>query len=138
MGKRLYDIKRIVNNAQILSIPEAYECFIYECDDPDGFHEIEAELVDFAKLLPDGIGILDLPHVFSDNKRTRVFGKATCASANGHMILQKEDQNSILFDDEEKALTMGFRPCGKCMPEAYAEWKEKRQRDDKNKKNKDD
>ena len=122
-----YDIERIIHNAEILSIPEAYECFIYECDDPDGFHEIEAELCEFASILPEGINILDLPNVLSGNKQTKVFGKGSCSSTNGHLIVNKDDSKRILFENEKAALSSGFRPCAKCLPEVYKEWKKRKE-----------
>ena len=125
--KKHYDIERIIYNAEILSMPGAYECFIYECDDPDGFNEIESELIEFESMLPDGIGILDLPNVLSGNRRTKVFGKASCSSTGGHLILRKEDCDRVLFDNEAIALSAGFRPCAKCLPESYIEWKKRKE-----------
>ena len=123
--RKHFDIERIIKNTQILSIPEVYECFLYECEDPDGFQEIESEIEEFAELLPDGISILDLPNKFSGNKRTKVFGKASCSATNGHLILNKNAKDRQIFDNADEAEALGFRPCAKCMNEAYIKWKQK-------------
>ena len=119
--KRRFDFDRIIRNVQTLSIPEVYECFLYECEDPDGFYEIENEIEELADLLPKGIGILDLPNTFSGNKRTKVFGIASCSASNGHQILEPD---GLIFDNVDEAISLGFRPCARCMPTEYAKWKQ--------------
>ena len=118
-----YDIERIVQNAQLLSIPEIYENFLYECEDPDGFHEVEEEINEFVDLLPEGISILDLPKTICGNKRTKVYGKATCSSTNGHSILNSTLTGCMLFKSVDEATGLGYRPCARCFPKEYAEWK---------------
>ena len=127
MKTKHYNIMRIIQNVEILNMPEAYDCFFYDCDDYDGFCEIEAEICEFAAMLPDGIEILDLPNILSGNKRTKVFGKASCSSTDGHLILRKEDCDRVLFDNETIALSAGFRPCAKCLQESYIEWKKRKE-----------
>ena len=34
-----------------------------------------------------------------------------------------EPKHRVFFADEETAIAAGFRPCGACMRERYAEWK---------------
>lgn len=123
MDKKHYDIGRIVRNAETLSDPQMYECFIYDCEDPKGFADVESEIEEIENLLPEGIGILDLPKLFSGNKHTKIFGKATCSSTIGHQILLGNNTNRVLFHSENEALKSGFRPCAKCMPEQYEKWK---------------
>ncbi len=121
--KKHYDIERIVQNAELLSVPEIYESFLYECEDPDGFHEVEEEIDEFAGLLPEGLSILDLPKTICGNKRTKIFGKATCSATNGHLVLNSTLSDSMVFESKEEAISLGYRPCARCMPKDYAKWR---------------
>lgn len=123
VDKKHFDFERIIKNAQTLLIPEVYECFLYDCEDPDGFHEIEDEIEELAELLPQGIDILDLPNIYSGNRRTKVFGKASCSATNGHLILEQDGTGRQLFENAVEAIALSFRPCARCMPVEYAKWK---------------
>ena len=35
--------------------------------------------------------------------------------------------NRVFFADETTAIAAGFRPCGTCLPEKYAAWKQSRE-----------
>lgn len=125
-GIKHYDIERIVRNAETLSNPQIYECFLYECEDPDGFAEIEDEITELANLLPNGLSVLDLPNMICGNSKTKVYGKATCAATNGHLVLNRNNPNSVAFDNTDVAKAAGYRPCAKCMKEDYLRWKKER------------
>lgn len=34
-------------------------------------------------------------------------------------------ENRVFFGNEKEALSLGYRPCGQCMPDKYKEWKPK-------------
>ncbi len=123
--RKHFDIASIIKNTQVLSIPEVFDCFLYECEEPDKFQIVLDEIEEFSALLPNGIGILDLPNVYSGNKRTKIYGKASCSATEGHLILKKDEKDRKLFDNPDEAESLGFRPCSKCMPEAYSKWKQK-------------
>jgi hypothetical protein len=122
-NKKHFDIERIVHNAELLSIPEIYDNFLYECEDPDGFHEVEEEIDELGGLLPEDISILDLPKIICGNKRTRVYGKAICSATNGHSIINSSLPVCVVFQSEDEAIRLGYRPCAKCMQQEYAKWK---------------
>ena len=52
------------------------------------------------------------------NGREKIYGLLSCKS--GKRMLPK---NRVFFADEAQALERGFRPCAKCMPEAYKKWR---------------
>jgi methylphosphotriester-DNA--protein-cysteine methyltransferase len=65
------------------------------------------------------------PGLYGGNKKLKIYGKLDCPSAlrwikEGHYI-----QNRVFFATEEDAIAAGYRPCGVCLPEKYAEWKAK-------------
>jgi len=37
-------------------------------------------------------------------------------------------KNRVFFADEVTAVAAGFRPCGACLPEKYAVWKQAREK----------
>lgn len=121
--RKHYDIGRIVQNAVLLSDPQIYENFLYETDDPEGFEQIEGEIEELSEMLPEGIGVLDLPEMICGNMKTKVYGKATCSSTNGHLILNNKTMNRVIFHSEAEAIAAGYRPCAICFPEAYDKWK---------------
>ncbi len=64
-----------------------------------------------------------IPGTLGGNKRLKIYGRLDCPSANmwlakGHYVLQR-----VFFADEETAILAGYRPCAKCMPKEYQEWK---------------
>lgn len=125
-NKKHFDIDRIVRNAEMLSIPEIYENFLYECEDPDGFHEVEEEIEEVVGLLPENTSILDLPKIICGNRKTKVYGKATCSATNGHSMLNGALPDCIVFQSKNEAARSGYRPCAKCMQEEYLKWKASR------------
>jgi hypothetical protein len=63
------------------------------------------------------------PGTVGGHRRTRIYGTLDCPGARlwisrGHSVKQR-----VFFADEETALAAGYRPCARCLPEAYAIWK---------------
>jgi methylphosphotriester-DNA--protein-cysteine methyltransferase len=57
------------------------------------------------------------------HRKTRIYGRLDCPSAlraiaNGGYVTHR-----VFFADEAAAIAAGFRPCARCMPERYKEWK---------------
>ncbi|HEY0050869.1 MAG TPA: Ada metal-binding domain-containing protein [Pyrinomonadaceae bacterium] len=53
----------------------------------------------------------------------KIYGTLDCAGAKmwiakGHYVKQR-----VFFADEETAIAAGFRPCARCLPEKYRQWK---------------
>lgn len=63
------------------------------------------------------------PGTVGGHRRTKVYGRLDCAGAlrwiaRGHYVSHR-----VFFADEATAITAGYRPCARCMPERYREWK---------------
>lgn len=58
-------------------------------------------------------------------RRQKIYGRLDCKSANRAIAKGGYVQHRVFFKDEEAAIKAGYRPCAKCMPEKYAEWKGK-------------
>ncbi len=63
------------------------------------------------------------PGTLGGHRRTRVYGRLDCPGAlrwiaRGHYVAHR-----VFFADEETAIAAGYRPCARCLPERYREWK---------------
>jgi methylphosphotriester-DNA--protein-cysteine methyltransferase len=54
-------------------------------------------------------------------KKARIYGLLSCSSGKRMKV-----ENRVFFKDEEEALANGYRPCGHCMKNKYAEWKKEK------------
>jgi len=55
--------------------------------------------------------------------QTLVYGTMDCPVALSLLRRGFEPKHRVFFADEATAIAAGFRPCGACMRERYAEWK---------------
>ena len=73
---------------------------------------------------PDGEEVLSpTPGTLGGHRRNRIYGRLDCAGAarwiaKGHYVRQR-----VFFADEATAVAAGYRPCARCLPEAYRAWK---------------
>lgn len=65
------------------------------------------------------------PGLLGGYRRQKIYGVLDCKSANRMIAKGKYVKHRVFFKDEETAIKTGYRPCAKCMPEKYAEWKAK-------------
>jgi hypothetical protein len=77
------------------------------------------------KLLgPSGPYLSTTPGVLGGHRRQRVYGRLDCSSAlraitaGGPYPLLR-----VFFASEAEAIACGYRPCARCLPEAYRVWK---------------
>jgi methylphosphotriester-DNA--protein-cysteine methyltransferase len=59
------------------------------------------------------------------HRATRIYGRLDCPSAlraieRGGYVTQR-----VFFADEAEAIAAGYRPCARCLPDRYREWKER-------------
>ena len=59
-------------------------------------------------------------------RRRRIYGRLDCPAAlralqHGHYAPYR-----VFFADEPTAVAAGYRPCARCLPEAYQRWKSTR------------
>jgi methylphosphotriester-DNA--protein-cysteine methyltransferase len=75
---------------------------------------------------PDGREVLtETPGTLGGHRRNKIYGRLDCAGAlrwieKGHYVKQR-----VFFADEATAVSAGYRPCARCMPAEYAEWKKR-------------
>ena len=64
------------------------------------------------------------PGTLGGNRRLKIYGRLDCPSAlrwieKGHYV-----ENRVFFENEEIAISAGYRPCAVCMKKEYKIWKE--------------
>lgn len=64
-----------------------------------------------------------IPGNIGGHKKLKIYGRLDCPSATRHITDGKYVQHRVFFVDEKTAISAGYRPCAKCMPEAYHKWK---------------
>jgi len=62
--------------------------------------------------------------VLGGNRQLHIYGRLDCSSAlrwikRGHYVAYR-----VFFASELAALAAGYRPCARCLPVEYAQWKE--------------
>jgi methylphosphotriester-DNA--protein-cysteine methyltransferase len=57
------------------------------------------------------------------NRSTRIYGRLDCPGALRLIAKGGYVKNRVFFLDEPTAIAAGYRPCARCMPEQYAQWK---------------
>ncbi len=77
----------------------------------------------YRLLGPNGPYESEHPGSLGGHRKLRIFGRLDCPSAlraiaRGHYVAHR-----VFFSDEKTARATGYRPCAKCLPDAYREWK---------------
>lgn len=65
----------------------------------------------------------DTPGQLGGHAKLKIYGLLDCKSANRYIQQGQYVKNRVFFADEQTAIDAGYRPCAKCMPEAYKKWK---------------
>ena len=65
----------------------------------------------------------ETPGTFGGHRKLKIYGRLDCPSALRYIAKGQYVQYRVFFADEETAIAAGYRPCAKCMPEAYKKWK---------------
>ena len=63
------------------------------------------------------------PGTLGGHRRSKVYGRLDCAGALRWIAKGKYVRHRVFFADEATAVAAGYRPCARCMPERYREWK---------------
>ena len=53
----------------------------------------------------------------------KIYGRLDCASALRNIAKGNYVKERVFFADEATAIAAGYRPCARCMPGKYAQWK---------------
>jgi methylphosphotriester-DNA--protein-cysteine methyltransferase len=62
------------------------------------------------------------------HRGTRIYGRLDCPAALRAIARGGYVRYRVFFADEATAIAAGYRPCARCMPEAYHLWKRARAR----------
>ena len=57
------------------------------------------------------------------HKRLKIYGRLDCPSALRYIEKGQYVKQRVFFKDKETAIKAGYRPCAKCLPDTYKEWK---------------
>ena len=57
------------------------------------------------------------------HRTTRIYGRLDCPSALRAIANGGYVANRVFFADEAAAVAAGYRPCARCLPERYRDWK---------------
>ncbi len=64
------------------------------------------------------------PGTIGGHRRSRIFGRLDCPSALRAIASGGPyARHRVFFADETDAISAGFRPCARCLPQAYRAWK---------------
>jgi methylphosphotriester-DNA--protein-cysteine methyltransferase len=65
----------------------------------------------------------DSPGTFGGHRRTRIYGRLDCPSAQRAIARGGYLTQRVFFADEKSALAAGYRPCARCLPDRYRDWR---------------
>jgi hypothetical protein len=65
----------------------------------------------------------DAPGTLGGHRRNKTYGRLDCSGAAGWIAKGHYVEQRMFFADEATAVAAGYRPCARCLPEAYAAWK---------------
>lgn len=66
-----------------------------------------------------------VPGTVGGHRRSRIYGRLDCPTAVRRIADGGYVRHRVFFADEASALAAGYRPCHDCLPEKYAQWKER-------------
>lgn len=65
------------------------------------------------------------PGTLGGHKASRIYGRLNCPSARRAIANGGYIRHRVFFADEASAIAAGYRPCARCLPDAYRQWKER-------------
>jgi methylphosphotriester-DNA--protein-cysteine methyltransferase len=63
------------------------------------------------------------PGALGGHRATRIYGLLDCRSALRAIVNGGYVSHRVFFADEPTALAAGYRPCARCLPDRYRDWK---------------
>ena len=63
------------------------------------------------------------PGTLGGHRKLKIYGRLDCPSALRYIAKGQYVKHRVFFKDETTAIAAGYRPCSRCMPEAYKRWK---------------
>jgi methylphosphotriester-DNA--protein-cysteine methyltransferase len=77
------------------------------------YHLLAADGTLFESAVPGALG---------GNRRLKIYGRLDCPSA-ARALSRGYGERRVFFRDEAAAIAAGYRPCARCLPERYRDWK---------------
>jgi methylphosphotriester-DNA--protein-cysteine methyltransferase len=68
----------------------------------------------------------DVPGTLGGHRRTRVYGRLDCPAALAAIARGGYVGQRVFFAGAAAARAAGYRPCARCLPAAYAAWRDGR------------
>jgi methylphosphotriester-DNA--protein-cysteine methyltransferase len=62
---------------------------------------------------------------FGGHRKTRIYGRLDCPTALRAIKRGGYVTHRVFFADEASAIAAGYRPCARCLPDEYRQWKER-------------
>ncbi|WP_099040981.1 Ada metal-binding domain-containing protein [Mycobacterium neglectum] len=63
------------------------------------------------------------PGTLGGHRVARIYGRLDCPSAQRAIDNGGYVRHRVFFADESTAVAAGYRPCARCLPDRYLEWK---------------
>jgi methylphosphotriester-DNA--protein-cysteine methyltransferase len=63
------------------------------------------------------------PGAIGGHRASRIYGRLDCPSAQRAIDKGGYVRHRVFFADEAIAVAAGYRPCARCLPDRYREWK---------------
>jgi len=80
----------------------------------------------FRLLAADGtLRASGVPGALGGNRRLKIYGRLDCPSAV-RALARGYARRRVFFLDEAAAIAAGYRPCARCLPERYRDWRRNR------------
>jgi methylphosphotriester-DNA--protein-cysteine methyltransferase len=71
----------------------------------------------------DTMYVSSRPGTFGGHRATRIYGRLDCPSALRAIDKGGYVRHRVFFADEPTAVAAGYRPCARCLPDRYREWR---------------
>lgn len=64
-----------------------------------------------------------VPGTLGGHRGLKIYGRLDCPSALRFITKGQYVKHRVFFMNEEDAIGAGYRPCAKCLPEKYRQWR---------------
>lgn len=63
------------------------------------------------------------PGGLGGHRGTRIYGRLDCPTALRAIARGGYVRHRVFFADEDAAVAAGYRPCARCLPDRYRDWR---------------
>lgn len=105
-------VEDLLKNEKIFNL---YNLMLYKIKEFHYYKLIDFDGHEYKSLFPGKLG---------GNKKLKIYGHLDCPSANRWISRGYYVSNRVFFENEDIAISCGYRPCAVCMPDEYRKWKQ--------------